>query len=331
MTQQRFCKGSCEHCGQHIEFPAEAEGLKVACPQCSKETVLVAAPWPADEPEGVTANELKTAFAGMVPPRRISVLYQAGLFVVAMFMLLLPLAYLAIAAAAAYGVYWYAIHAKPLFLRYSGSVHLMILMILVYISPIMAGSVAVFFMFKPLLARRARRPDPVELNPAQHPRVYQFIAHICDLLHAPMPSRIYLDCTLNAGAGLRRGWLSFFGNDLGLTLGLPLAAGLDIRQFAGVVSHELGHCTQAMAMRLRYVINTIDRWFIRVVYERDTWDEALDEWIESAEDWRASLIVGCVGLGVWASRKVLSLLMLSGHAASCFLSRQMEYHADACA
>jgi Zn-dependent protease with chaperone function len=28
---------------------------------------------------------------------------------------------------------------------------------------------------------------------------------------------------------------------------------------------------------------------------------------------------------------VLLLLMLIGHAASCFLSRQMEYHADACA
>ena len=34
---------------------------------------------------------------------------------------------------------------------------------------------------------------------------------------------------------------------------------------------------------------------------------------------------------VWLSRKVLALLMLIGHAASCFLSRQMEFHADACA
>jgi Zn-dependent protease with chaperone function len=28
---------------------------------------------------------------------------------------------------------------------------------------------------------------------------------------------------------------------------------------------------------------------------------------------------------------MLALLMLAGHAASCFLSRQMEFHADACA
>ena len=28
---------------------------------------------------------------------------------------------------------------------------------------------------------------------------------------------------------------------------------------------------------------------------------------------------------------MLALFMLIGHAASCFLSRQMEFHADACA
>jgi Zn-dependent protease with chaperone function len=32
---------------------------------------------------------------------------------------------------------------------------------------------------------------------------------------------------------------------------------------------------------------------------------------------------------VWFSRGILKLLMLSGHAASCFLTRQMEYNADA--
>ena len=42
-----------------------------------------------------------------------------------------------------------------------------------------------------------------------------------------MPRRIYLDCELNAGAGLRRGWLSFLGNDLVMYLGLPLVAGLN--------------------------------------------------------------------------------------------------------
>jgi hypothetical protein len=146
-----------------------------------------------------------------------------------------------------------------------------------------------------------------------------------------MPKRIYLDCELNASAGFRRGWLSLLGNDLVLNLGLPLVGGLNTRQFAALAAHELGHCTQALALRLSYVIERIDGWFMRVIYQRDTWDEALEEWSNEVEDWRMSLVVGCVGLAVWLSRKVLTLFMLVGHAASCFLSRQMEFHADRCA
>jgi len=31
-----------------------------------------------------------------------------------------------------------------------------------------------------------------------------------------MHKRIYLDCSLNVGAGFRRGWLSILGNDLSM-------------------------------------------------------------------------------------------------------------------
>jgi Zn-dependent protease with chaperone function len=332
MSDERFCLTSCEYCGQHIEFPAEAVGVKVACPHCASETTLVGklreSPAAADE---ITAAELKAALEGVVPRRRISVFYQAGLLLVALFMILLPLGYLTFATFAGYCVWWYAVHARAIFSGVSGGVHLLILKVVAYVGPIVAGVVAVFFMFKPLLAQRPKRAKPIELNPAQHPRLYQFIAHLSDLLRVSVPGRIYLDCGLNAGAGLRHGALSIFGNDLILTVGLPLAAGLNTRQFAAVVAHELGHCTQALAMRLGYVVDGVNRWFYRVVYERDTWDEALDEWTDSVEDARLGLIVVCVRFGVWLSRKVLTLLMLTGHAASCFLSRQMEYHADTCA
>ena len=38
-------------------------------------------------------------------------------------------------------------------------------------------------------ARPPKRAEPLELNPAQHPRVYQFIAHISEALRVPMPGR----------------------------------------------------------------------------------------------------------------------------------------------
>jgi len=288
-------------------------------------------PQAPEKTDQITAAELKAAFEGVVQRRRISLFYQAGLLMVTFFMVLLPLAYLAFASFVGYSVYWYGIHARVLFTSFHGGIHVFILKTILYVGPLVAGVVAVFFMFKPILARSRSRGEPIELNPARHGRLYQFIAELSDLLRVSMPRRIYLDCDLNASVGFRRGWLSLLGNDLVLNLGLPLVAGLNTRQFAAVVAHELGHCTQGLAMRLGYVIDSIDRWFLRVVYERDSWDDALDEWSDSVDDWRLSLIMACVHFAVWLSRKVLLLLMLVGHAASCFLSRQMEFHADSCA
>lgn len=58
-------------------------------------------------------------------------------------------------------------------------------------------------------------------------------------------------------------------------IGMPLVAGLDMRQFAGVLAHEFGHFSQGVGMRLTYIIRSISHWFTRVVYERDSWDEWL--------------------------------------------------------
>ncbi len=40
---------------------------------------------------------------------------------------------------------------------------------------------------------------------------------------------------------------SLWGNDLVLTIGLPLVAGLSAKEFAGILAHEFGHFTQGLA------------------------------------------------------------------------------------
>jgi len=334
MSKHGFRLASCNHCGQHIEFPPEGLGLSVPCPHCDQETILeemTPAVEAAPNQDQVTAGELKTAMEGTVPRRRVSLFYQFGLLLVALFMVLLPVAYFALVAGLAYATYWYGVHGLAFFSSFSGGLHVFILKGVLYAGPLVGGVIAVFFMFKPILARPRRREEPMELNPAQHPRVYQFIAHISDALRVPVPRRIYLDGELNASAGFRRGFWSFLGNDLVLNLGLPLVAGLNTRQLAALIAHELGHCTQAFAMRLGYLIARIDGWFLRVVYGRDSWDDSFEEWANSINDWRLALIVAFARLAIWLSRQVLSLLLHLGRAVDCFLSRQMEYHADTCA
>jgi len=121
--------------------------------------------------------------------------------------------------------------------------------------------------------------------------------------------------------------MGFFTNRLVLTIGLPLAQGLSVSQFGGVLAHEFGHFTQAIAMRLSYVIRTINMWFTRVIYERDTLDEQLIEWSKQGNVYWVLMAKLAVAM-VWMARKVLWVLMATGHAVSAYMMRQMEYDAD---
>jgi hypothetical protein len=134
---------------------------------------------------------------------------------------------------------------------------------------------------------------------------------------------------VNASAGFRRGLLSLFGNDLVLTVGMPLIAGLNARQLAGVIAHEFGHFTQGTAMRLSYLIRRVNGWFVRVIFDRDSWDAMLEEWRATSEGW-LSLMLHCAQAGVGLSRLLLRALMVAGHTICSFLMRQMEYDADRC-
>jgi Zn-dependent protease with chaperone function len=270
-------------------------------------------------------------FNGTIARPRTGIFYHGCLLLVAGAMLVLPLIYLAMLGALAWAVYYHAVHNWTPIMHFGGFIggRAMILKFLVYFVPLFAGVVVLFFMFKPLLAGRPKRAQPLALNPADNPLLYAFIAKICDVVGAPAPSRIDMDCELNASASFRRGFRSMTGNDLVLTIGLPLVANLSTRELAGVIAHEFGHFTQGAGMRLSYLIRSINFWFARVAYERDAWDEALENWSNEVEDGRAAIIVWSVQIAVWFSRLILKFLMLTGHILAGFMLRQMEYDADA--
>ncbi len=151
---------------------------------------------------------------------------------------------------------------------------------------------------------------------------------LSQLVGASAPRRIDLDCEVNASASFRRGFVSMLGNDLVLTIGLPLVAGLDLRQLSGVLAHEFGHFAQGGGMRLSYIIRRVNHWFARVVFERDEWDASLKGLSDDTHHWMVQ-VVGCLSQGcVWLTRRLLWVLMMLGNAISCFLLRQMEFDAD---
>lgn len=282
-------------------------------------------------PEGYADFGVLNQFRGDIRPPPTSMLYNAGLAVVAVAMVLLPLVYLFLIGLVGWGVYYHATHhfGSIMHLGLGRSGRGTILLFLVYGAPIVAGVILVFFMIKPLFAGRPPKAEPYALNKEAEPLLHAFIHRICALVGSPTPKRIDLDCQLNASASFRRGFGSMFSDDLVLTIGLPLVAGLNAQQLAGVLAHEFGHFSQGAGMRLTYLIRSINLWFARVVYERDAWDVYLVEVAENLDDWRISILMNLSRLGVWLSRQILWLLMLAGNLISSFMLRQMERDADA--
>jgi len=266
--------------------------------------------------------------AGIQRPRP-GFFYNLGLLLVAFTMVLLPVIYVALIGLAGWAVYHHAFHHFDSIMAWgSRNWRVMLIKIFVYATPIVVGLIIVFFMIKPLLSRRRRPPQSLALNPANEPVLFAFIDAVARAVGAPIPRRVDLDCQLNAAAGFRRGFLSFLGNDLVLVIGLPLAGNLTVAELAGVLAHEFGHFAQGLGMRLSYLIGSVNRWFARVVFERDAWDVWLEETAEQSDSWWELILFNIARLGVWFSRLILHGLMLLGHGISCFMSRQMEYDAD---
>ena len=302
-------------------------GQTIDCPNCTQPTELSLPPEELEPASELTAPELLALFTGPVPRTPLSFFYRVGLVIVAVMTLLMPLIYLALIGLAGWGVFLWATKATVLFSSSGGRGRIMLLKIALYIAPLFAGIILVFFMVKPLFARRPKAAQPLALNPGAEPLLFAFIAKICETVGAPFPKRIDLDCNLNASASFRRGLFSLFGHDLVLTIGLPLVAGLNITEFGGVLAHEFGHFTQGFGMRLTFIIRSVNGWFARLVYERDAWDEMLEEWAET-EDSRVAIVVATARFAVWCSRLVLKVIMYVGHGIGCFMLRQMEFDAD---
>ena len=330
MGGEATAKCPCVVCGVNLEFPFESAGAEIDCPSCTGKTTLyvpeVAEAIPIAEVITAEPEQERAILTGKITPPKAGVLYQFGMVLVLLTMIILPIIYISLIGLAGWGVYTWATKGLGIF-EGGGGGRILLIKAVIYVTPLFSGIVVVLFMIKPLLARRAQQPHPLALARDSAPELYELIEKICDTVGSPRPSRVDVDCQLNASASFRRGMVSFMGSDLVLTIGMPLVAGLSAQQLAGVLAHEFGHFTQGFGMRVTYLIRKINAWFARIAYERDSWDETLEEWGQ-VEDWRLSIVVNLARLAVWFSRLILKTLMYIGHIIGCFLLRQMEYDAD---
>jgi len=221
----------------------------------------------------VAPNEdLLAGLAGRLPRPRLPPAYALGLATVSATMIVLPMIYVAIVLTAAAAVVWWAV--EGLGILASGSVGTIKIRLFLYLAPLLAGGSLAVFLVKPLFSRVRRLSDDLCISRRDQPLFIAFIERLAAFVGAPIPDRVVIDCQVNAGAGLDLRLLRREGSALVLCVGLPLVTGLTFSQFAGVLAHEFGHFGQGVGMRLGQLISRVNAWFERVVYERDSWDEA---------------------------------------------------------
>jgi Zn-dependent protease with chaperone function len=268
-------------------------------------------------------DRLLAGFKGRVEPVAVPPAYRLGIAGVSVVMLLLPLLYVLLTCLVVYGTVYYASHNLGLFQR-PGSFYVALIL---YATPVAAGTILTLFMLKPWLSVAGRKQAETILVRSQQPRFFKFVYRVCDAVGAPRPEVIGINNDVYASAGFHQGMRGFFSGKLALTVGLPLIAGLNTRQLAGVLAHEFGHFSQGAGLQTAHIIRRVNRGFSAAVFQRDS----LDQWLErrAASEYSAvQIATQAPRLLVSATRRLLWALMQLGDAVSAWVSRQMEFDAD---
>lgn len=348
----------CPHCGGLIEFPPEMAGAGTDCPHCGTPVNLIE---PSSDPTSSTppddggeagpgtgnsaehsgehspsrpprpnASDVAAAFRGRMPAAHATLGYRVALLLVSTVMLILPSIYLALVAGVAALLWRFATRGIDWVQSIAGGDAKSDVLIGCYLLGLFVVGFVLLFLVKPLFSRPGRRTQRLALNPAAEPLLFAMVHMVADVVGAPRPARIEVDCKLNASAGFRGDRLGLGGRDFVLTLGLPLVAAFDARTLAGVVAHELGHFKQGWGLRASLVVRRVNSWLWRVAFERDVLDEMVAEYAQT-ETWGVGqILLAFARTGVWLSRAVLRVLVHAGHAVSCLLLRQLERDADRC-
>jgi hypothetical protein len=193
---------------------------------------------------------------------------------------------------------------------------------------VLAG-VLLLFLIKPVFFRRKGDDGGVmTVQAGDEPLLFAFLERLCAAAGAPAPAAVEIDCEANAAARFkRRGLAAGLDKQFVLRIGLPLAGAMTVRQFAGVIAHELGHFRQRGGMAGSYFIRLAIAFFARIVFERDRLDFALLR-LRGARSVLGRMIYRVAAMFIEAARGVLWLMLVLGELLSCGVLRRMEYDAD---
>lgn len=254
--------------------------------------------------------------------------YVAGLLLVTLLCVAVPLLYVGFTAGIAYGWFWYLTHIHEHLPRNWQLVALM------YAVPGLTGAVLVLFLLRPLFSTRPRPREALTLDPEKEPGFVSGVHALCRAIGVSPPSEIRLSWDANASVQFRSRWRSLFNGQKVLTIGLSLAGGLSARQFVGVLAHEFGHFAQRFGMICSFIVNSINGWLEHCAYGEDAWLRKLQDWSDAQAEkehwfsWLINLSLAATWLAIRATRFLMEQLFHLSLRLSRYMSRQMEFDAD---
>jgi Zn-dependent protease with chaperone function len=287
---------------------------------------------PTVPPETLVPDDLISALPDRIEPVRRSRAYRLRLAMAALALLLVLIIYAALVVITSYGVWSHFFSDE-----FAAAVRGIFVQPLAYVAFCIAGPILSVFLVKPIFTMRSAAQPGMTLDRSTEPRLFAFVERLCAAQGAPAPRKIRVDTDINASASLRHGLISLFRDDLVLTVGLPLARTMTVRELTGVLAHEFGHFAQGGAMRLSYLIRTTLFLMLRIVHERDGLDEILIElgrfriFLDARITiflWLLALFMRGVQGFLWLARGLLRGLVWLGMVATGALLREMEYDAD---
>ena len=330
-------RGKCPRCSARIDWTAPAE----ITPDEVEDGFLAAleefaVPARQQLPEPVQTRKkskdssadvlrrLLAGFHGTIPRRGPGVGYRLALLFTALAVCCLIVLYFALIAGAGYGVYWYATNILPTGLGFRGRITGLILAF--HGAVVFAGGALVWSLVRPLFSRDDSEHGGRVVTLRDAPVLHSFVSRIAESLGSPVPSEIRLTYDVNASASYS-GFFGLLRKQLVLSIGAPLITGLDTRQLAGIIAHELGHFSQRGGMFLRHFVLNFYVWCLKASgMQSDLADQVMDD---SHTDSSVEMVFRFV---FWATQSIGSLvikgLAMVGLLVTMFVSRRQEFDAD---
>jgi hypothetical protein len=317
----------CPHCGEKLHVKEEFAGRKGKCPKCRESFQVptrghegngsrsAAPPQPALRSEDARQQVLD-AFRGNIAPPRVSFIRKLAMLVVAIFVCILPLFYVAALVAVVLGMIWLATSE-------SGAQFHPALFWIVQIS----GGLILICLLKPFVEPRRKMVETYPLSSGKEPFLVEFVGRICEQLNAAPPTLIQTECSTRLAAEYRRGMLGLVQRDTVLTIGLPLIASLSAEQLAGLMACQMAQFRRHAGCRTMNFIRSINGWLWRSVFE----DGRFDAWLARVAA-RPHFHWAKLLLPLWGARivaqAVLFVPMFLGNTVASSLVRKAELDAD---